>query len=257
MRRFRWFGPGQLAEAIDLRQCGWRLAQAGSGRAAPDADPCLLLADRRSLMLVHWIELLGLTEAQRGLVLLVGVDDSEERARLLQLGIGDPVQPQTSLAELSARGQRLIERHCCAPMQQTLGPLRLDLVAREGFVAGRRMGLHPREFALLWHLARSPGSTVSAETLLNEVWHLPRRPETNSLAVHVSRLRAKLRIAGLEGIIVSCGQGYALQPGLDAPHGIGKEAGEFAKDPQPCSAISSPTTVSASQSMTRVSPMSA
>jgi hypothetical protein len=38
-------------------------------------------------------------------------------------------------------------------------------------------------------------------SLLRDVWRMAFRPETNSLAVHISRLRAKLRVAGLDGLI--------------------------------------------------------
>lgn len=79
--------------------------------------------------------------------------------------------------------------------------MKLDLLGREAFIAGRALGLHPREFALLWRLSDTPGEPVSRYELLNDVWRLSFQPETNSLAVHVSRLRAKLRLSGIEGLI--------------------------------------------------------
>lgn len=245
MRRFRWLGPGQLAEALDLRQFDWRLVEGGNGDAAPNDLPCLLLADRGLLSARKWIWLHGLSDELRGQVLLAGVGQSEERAWLLQLGIGDVLEPGASLAELAARAQRIVGRIAQNPLRMTVGPMTLDLAAREGFVAGRRLGLHPREFALLWRLAQSPGQPASRAELLAEVWHLARQPETNSLAVHVCRLRAKLRIAGLDGIIASTADGYVLLPGLDARERIGKVARTIEEDPPPCPASSSPTTVSA------------
>ncbi len=75
------------------------------------------------------------------------------------------------------------------------GPVTLDLFHRDGRVAGRWLGLHPREFALLWRLAETPGVRVGRRQLLRDVWRLDHIPETNSLDVHVSRLRAKLHVA--------------------------------------------------------------
>lgn len=77
----------------------------------------------------------------------------------------------------------------------------LDLFHREAQVDGRWMGLHPREFALLWRLAESPGRQVGKPELLRDVWRLSHEPETNSLEVHVSRLRAKLAVGNVAWIV--------------------------------------------------------
>jgi DNA-binding response OmpR family regulator len=81
------------------------------------------------------------------------------------------------------------------------GPLTLDLFHRDARVGERWLALHPREFALLWRLAERPGETVPRATLLREVWRLEFEPGTNSIEVHVSRLRAKLALAGIEPLV--------------------------------------------------------
>jgi two-component system, OmpR family, response regulator len=48
--------------------------------------------------------------------------------------------------------------------------------------------------------------------LLAEVWKLRHLPETNSLPVHVSRLRRKLAEAGFPALIVTVADGYAYVP---------------------------------------------
>ena len=62
-------------------------------------------------------------------------------------------------------------------------------------------------FGLLWRLLDQPGQAVSKQTLLRDVWHLRFQPETNSLAVHVSRLRKKLGHAVIDTVR---GIGYRL-----------------------------------------------
>ncbi|MBV1690560.1 winged helix-turn-helix domain-containing protein [Novosphingobium sp. G106] len=104
------------------------------------------------------------------------------------------------------------------PRYRTIGPLRLDLFARDGFVAGRPLALHPREFALLWRLADRPGMAVSKQALLSEVWRLYHVPDTNSLAVHVFRLRAKLAGAGLEGYVRTVDAGGYMLAGPAESH---------------------------------------
>lgn len=159
-----------------------------------------------------WIQLRHhYPQAQHGRVLLLGVGDSARRARLLELGFGDVLCEGSALNELAARAERVAERVHMLPRHRAIGPLRLDLFARDGFVAERALALHPREFALLWRLADTPGVAVSKVALLTEVWRLYHMPDTNSLAVHVFRLRAKLAGAGLEGLVrtVEAG-GYML-----------------------------------------------
>ena len=96
---------------------------------------------------------------------------------------------------------RLAELARMVPRYRDLGQLRLDLLSRDGFAGGRALGLHPREFALIWRLADSPGAAVPKQALLHDVWRLNHVPETNSLAVHVSRLRSKLQTAGLQNVV--------------------------------------------------------
>lgn len=210
MRLFRWHGPAGLPAACDLRLLGWRLDD-DSG-AADSKAACPLLVDRDVLSAGQWLSLLGSENRRRARMLLLGVADSDERARLLGVGVGDACPPGLDLAEIAARAQRIAERLEFGRQVVRLGALRLELVARDGFVAGRRLGLHPREFALLWRLAECPGETVGADALIADVWNLSSRPETNSLAVHISRLRAKLRIAGLDGLLASAADGYRLVP---------------------------------------------
>lgn len=48
--------------------------------------------------------------------------------------------------------------------------------------------------------------------MIEDVWHLRFVPETNSLAVHVSRLRSKLKLFGLaELLMTTASKEYVLQ----------------------------------------------
>ena len=160
-----------------------------------------MLVSAAGLLFRSWLELAGASPRCRGWTVMVGVDDAAERARFLRLGFGDAVQTSISLDELEQRVVRVIDQAQSIPRLRLIGPLRLDLLAREAFVASRAVGLYPREFALLWRLADTPGQAVSPGELIGDIWNLAFRPETNSLAVHVSRLRAKLRLSGIDGLI--------------------------------------------------------
>lgn len=225
--QFEWLATGPIPASCDLRRLGWRLIDCS--RSAGDDDLHPLLTMPLHLVLNEWLNLTGAAPARRARMLMLGVSGSDERARLLRLGFGDALPMGAALEEVEARALQRIERAGSLPRQRQIGSLRLDLLRRDGFVAGRALALHPREFALLWRLSDLPGEPVGPEQLLRDVWRMSFRPETNSLAVHISRLRAKLRIAGLDGLIETLPQGaYRLgapgSPALPLPPATGNLA---------------------------------
>ncbi len=239
MRQFRWFSAGPVPAAYDLRRLGWHLLE--EHRAPSSEKAYALLGRPKELPLGQWLKMAGATATERKWMMMLEVSDTGERARMLRLGFGDALDFGASLEELEYRVIRLTHFAQSLPRYRYHGALQIDLLSREGFVAGRALGLHPREFALLWRLADTPGEAVSARELLSDVWRLAFRPETNSLAVHISRLRAKLRLAGIDGVIETLPDGgYCLLPQsrpfmlqtrelvLDHPLRLGEEAGLIA-----------------------------
>lgn len=209
MRVFRWLTANAIPPHLDLRDCGWSLLE-----DAYSADDCMGVAHARGMTPALWLEFLARHgRLARRLMLLVGIDDPVDRARMLRLGFGEVTSEAIALPELEARARRLAELEYTLPRYRRIGRLNLDLLAREAFVDERALGLHPREFGLLWRLADTPGRPVSKESLVKDVWRMGFVPETNSLAVHVSRLRGKLNSAGLEGLVETAPTGgYCLRP---------------------------------------------
>lgn len=104
------------------------------------------------------------------------------------------------------------------PRFRQAGEVTLDLFHRDGRIEDRWLGFHPREFALVWRLAERPGERMTRRQLLAEVWRIHIEPETNSVAVHVARVRAKLDLFGLSRLIATHPQGgyfLNLPPGSD------------------------------------------
>lgn len=199
MRLFRWFSAEPIPAAYDLRRAGWQLLTNSRSSGPFEAHVTLGLPHR--LPLAQWLSLAGANPAQRKWMMMLEVDELSERTRMLRLGFGDALGRGPTLEEIEARVLRLEQLAQSLPRYRIHAAIKLDLLAREAYVAGRAVGLHPREFALLWRLAETPGEAVSAAELLYDVWRLSFRPETNSLAVHVSRLRAKLRTSGVDGLV--------------------------------------------------------
>ncbi len=222
MRQFRWLHPGLIPAGLDLRRCGWALADATGMPDSDDVPECPLLGDARLIDIPCWLRLIDPARtARRRWIMLVGLRHPRERADLLRMGFGEALGTAPMLEGVAARAWRIAVAAEVMPRRRRHGPLVLDLLRRDGLVDARALGLHPREFALLWRLMDPPGVAVGRTTLLREVWQIQFRPETNSLAVHVSRLRAKLALAGLGGMVQTTATGgYVLAPATQTAEAV-------------------------------------
>lgn len=205
---FKWLGAPFIPAEFDLRRCGWRLEN--SGELSGELIGLIRAADLGELGAFKTVS--GLCPETRRFVMIVGVATARERALLLERGFGEAMPSAIDLAELEARAMRLAKLDEWLPRLRSLGDLRLDLLAREAYGRGKPLNLNPREFALLWRLADTPGQTVSKQDLIADVWRMGFVPETNSIAVHMSRLRRKLSFVGYERMIETIPEGgYRLK----------------------------------------------
>ena len=207
MGQFLWASNGDIPEFLDLRRQGWAMADHDTA-----ADHCVAIVHAAGLDSGRWLQLMTFTRhEERRMMLVGGANTPEVRTRMLADGFGDAVADHTSLEELEARARRLAEQASWVPRRRELATLKLDLLAREVTYRGKPLTLHPREFALLWRLSDTPDEPVSKQALVEDVMRLGFAPETNSIAVHLSRLRKKLKAAGLAGLIETGGGGYRLR----------------------------------------------
>lgn len=98
----------------------------------------------------------------------------------------------------------------------TAGPIHVDRRGYETRVRGRDVQLTQRELELLVFLIVRRGSVASSEEISTAVWGHP--AHTNTVAVHVKRLRAKLGADPEHGEYIRTirGVGYRLAPSICA-----------------------------------------
>ena len=197
-----------------LAREGFEVEVARSGREALEASsPDLVLLDLGLPDLAGEVVCRALRE-RSGVPIIVVTARSEEadRVLLLALGADDYVVKPFGFRELVARIRAVLRRAGAkagddGPAQ--IGSLVVDRRRRRVSVQGENVELTPREFDLLAYLAEDPGSVISREQILHDVWDPHWWGPTKTLDVHVASLRRKL--GDQSWIRTVRGVGYTLE----------------------------------------------
>lgn len=151
-----------------------------------------------------------------GILMLTARDDETDMLVGLGVGADDYMTKPFSMRELVARLKALIRRVRKSPAPAaeshppllTLGDLSIDRAARRVTRAGQEAHLTPTEYDLLLCLANAPGTVLSREQLLEDVWDWVDATGTRTVDSHVKALRRKL---GSDLVRTVHGVGYALE----------------------------------------------
>ncbi|MEZ3182570.1 response regulator transcription factor [Streptomyces pimonensis] len=140
----------------------------------------------------------GRSELDRVLGLQAGADDCLDKpygARELLARI-EAVTRRVGFGDSDTKSRKGTRRRSVS-----LGPLRIDGVAREVRLNGELIEMTRKEFDLLHHLASRPGKIATREELMAEVWgvrssHGMDARASRTIDTHVSALRGKLGSTG-------------------------------------------------------------
>ena len=147
-------------------------------------------------------------------LMLTARDTVADRVMGLDAGADDYLVKPFAFDELLAR-LRALQRRPAAADQPMLaaGALRYDPGTREAAVDGRPLGLTPTERTILELLMRRRPAAVTRAAIAQHGWADESDPlGSNTIEVHVARLRAKLAGAGVRVVTVR-GIGYRLEDG--------------------------------------------
>jgi two-component system, OmpR family, response regulator len=136
---------------------------------------------------------------------VVEAADALSAAALLDAGAADVVLAGDPDTLVAARLAAIARRRTSL----RIGDIHIDPVDRRVTRAGIPVPLLPREYALLLLLVRAAGEPRTRDELRQGLSGLACSPDSNMVAVHVSRLRAKLG-PGRAAVVTHKGRGYAL-----------------------------------------------
>lgn len=130
----------------------------------------------------------------------------------LDAGANDYLAKPFHLEELEARIRSLTRRQFTQnDVVLSCGELSFDTKTRIASADGQELSLTRKEIGILEYLLLNQGRPVSQEELLDHVWDNSVDNFSNSIRVHISALRKKLRAAlGFDPIRNRIGEGYVL-----------------------------------------------
>ncbi|WP_198016866.1 response regulator transcription factor [Nocardioides sp. CF8] len=238
-------GPGRRALVVEdeadlaslvgsyLERGGFQVTLTGDGRDAVrfarEVDPDLVVLDL-GLPGLDGVEVCRQLRTFSDAYVVMLTARAEEVDTLVGLSVGaddyltKPFSPRELMARiqamlrrprpLAAAGTATTEDPLDVPMR-SFGPLTIDPVGRDVWLAGQPVSLTRTEFDLLATLSRRPRLAFSRRQLIGEVWGPTWVGDEHLVDVHIGHLRRKLGDDATEGRFVRTvrGIGYRMGPG--------------------------------------------
>ena len=145
-------------------------------------------------------------------LILSARSEVKDKVEGLDAGANDYLSKPFHLAELEARIRSLTLRQFTKQdVLLTFKALSFDTRSRTATVNGQTLALTRKETGILEYLMVHQGRPVSQEELMEHVWDNSVDSFSNSIRVHISALRKKLRAAlGYDPIRNRIGEGYLM-----------------------------------------------
>ena len=146
-------------------------------------------------------------------LILSARDQIEDKVNGLDLGANDYLTKPFHFQELEARirsltRRKFVQEDVCLKWNQ----LTFDTRTRETSVNGVPISLTRKESSLLEYFLLHQNRVISPEEMIEHIWDGSVNTFSNSIRVHISSLRKKLKAAiGFDPLQTKIGQGYILE----------------------------------------------
>ncbi|WP_066175386.1 response regulator [Bacillus marinisedimentorum] len=156
-------------------------------------------------------------------IMLTAKGEEANRVQGFEVGTDDYIVKPFSPREVVLRVKALLRRSSSTKFLQTdtttkdvivFPHLTIDNDAHRVSADGKEVSLTPKEYELLYFLAKAPDKVYDREQLLKEVWHYEFFGDLRTVDTHVKRLREKLNKVSQEAakmIVTVWGVGYKFE----------------------------------------------
>lgn len=151
-------------------------------------------------------------DAETKVLILSARSEIADKVDGLDAGANDYLTKPFHLAELEARIRSLTRREFVQKdVCLVCGEVAFDTKARIASAKGQELNLTRKETGILEYLLIHQGRPISQEELIEHVWDSSVDTFSNSIRVHISSLRKKMRtVLGYDPIHNRVGEGYLL-----------------------------------------------
>ncbi|EPE0982880.1 response regulator transcription factor [Listeria innocua] len=156
-------------------------------------------------------------------VMLTAKGEEANRVQGFEVGADDYIVKPFSPREVVLRVKAVLRRAKQSSEEAAGGTpgdiiifphLKIDNEAHRVIVDGKEIGLTPKEYDLLYYLAKSPDKVFDRESLLKEVWRYEFFGDLRTIDTHVKGLREKLHDVSEDAarmIVTVWGLGYKFE----------------------------------------------
>ena len=162
---------------------------------------------------LHVLEELNRAHENVKVLILTAHSELEMKIQGLDLGASDYMVKPFHFEELEARIRMLLRRSFVVEKPVlTFEELRFNTVSRTLTVKGLPVSLTRKETSILEYFLMHPDRLITAEELIRHAWDQEADEFSNSIRVHLTTLRKKIKeAAGYNPIVNKVGQGYYLK----------------------------------------------
>lgn len=149
---------------------------------------------------------------QTKVLILSANSELDSKLSGFELGASDYLTKPFHFAELEARirvllNRKFIQQSSCLTYQGLV----LNTLNRTLEFNGEPINLTTKEFSILEYFLLNQGRLITQQELIDHVWNGDADPFSNSIRVHLSALRKKLKaVMGSDPIQTKIGEGYLL-----------------------------------------------
>jgi len=135
-------------------------------------------------------------ESSIPIILLTARSEEYDKIFGFDLGADDYLTKPFSLKEMAARVRAVLKRYLEPNGKQQkelkIGAIEIKTMFKQVLIDGAEIVLTPKEYELLYFLAKTPQIVYSREQLLNQVWGYDFLGDGRTVDTHIKQLREKM-----------------------------------------------------------------